>query len=654
MENQKNPTIYTTKTDLKISRYSREQMLKDYEIVYVNTSGKDSGFYQVLDTKVLSRVVLSSVRVQKGRENYSYYYLLKKEENKEDAQDMLDRAIQSRRRKMKAGKEKEEEVTGAVRMTDCMGIPDDSLMTLLLKAVKNDSLEEPERSDIGGGPYLYCQNGEKEDEKEEVITLYYYFDKKGVLHQDVKTFIPLSRSFNKNKGRGKGQPSRKGAVYRFETESRTMCREYDPKEGEELYVLKKRDATERNTIPWFSFPSDVLAKDIDDEKRKERLKYWKEFENTRNMQLIKLRKEFNKLYGKYGITIEFLGYEQTGAVNTDAETTERNRDAIHKALDGVEVYVVNTDAECEADAKKMVAVLEEIKTTKYMEYSGIHVQLSAEPVPCRLNIIMIHNPEYYAARHAEDPHGNYLLYQHVTYETWKEHWQSRKSIAKVCLLCAKIRQDIQNKHVSLFDCSILRDIMYFVMAIDNQILPQYVAMRLEPSGDMAIATQREIAEFEKCFPGFRHEWFDGNEAGENIEFAVRMGGNVNLISNTGIRTVVDPEKAEKALSPEYRIDRKRETLENVLTGLVGIRSFQMDGRKCYVSGMKSDGVNMEIPRASLVREVTLVEGTQDLTCDLLPLMCVEFVRLNQLTVKPFPIKYMREFLEMSEETVNNI
>lgn len=72
----------------------------------------------------------------------------------------------------------------------------------------------------------------------------------------------------------------------------------------------------------------------------------------------------------------------------------------------------------------------------------------------------------------------------------------------------------------------------------------------------------------------------------------------------------------------------------------------MDRKNSYFSGVKSEEVPQKIARASPIRECLQLGDSRDLTEDLLPLMCVEFACLNQLTVNPFPIKYMREFLNI--------
>ena len=53
-------------------------------------------------------------------------------------------------------------------------------------------------------------------------------------------------------------------------------------------------------------------------------------------------------------------------------------------------------------------------------------------------------------------------------------------------------------------------------------------------------------------------------------------------------------------------------------------------------------------KASVLREVVVVEGSRSLVDDLLPMLDVSLVRWGQPTVVPFPIKYLREWAAMRE------
>jgi hypothetical protein len=51
-------------------------------------------------------------------------------------------------------------------------------------------------------------------------------------------------------------------------------------------------------------------------------------------------------------------------------------------------------------------------------------------------------------------------------------------------------------------------------------------------------------------------------------------------------------------------------------------------------------------KASVLREVISVGESRSLVDDMLPMLDVDMVRWGQPTVLPFPVKYLREWLEM--------
>lgn len=87
---------------------------------------------------------------------------------------------------------------------------------------------------------------------------------------------------------------------------------------------------------------------------------------------------------------------------------------------------------------------------------------------------------------------------------------------------------------------------------------------------------------------------------------------------------------ENVLDIKYFID------EN--TDGKGIRSFN------YYVGMTRKALQSSIHNASIVRQV-IAEKELEFE-ELLPLMAVDFVRIGEYTVLPFPFKYIREYKEI--------
>ena len=64
----------------------------------------------------------------------------------------------------------------------------------------------------------------------------------------------------------------------------------------------------------------------------------------------------------------------------------------------------------------------------------------------------------------------------------------------------------------------------------------------------------------------------------------------------------------------------------------------------YFVGTKGKGIQQTIPRASVIREIETHGMSEYIFDKLLPLMNVDFVKNGNLTVTPFPIKYLKEYI----------
>ena len=100
----------------------------------------------------------------------------------------------------------------------------------------------------------------------------------------------------------------------------------------------------------------------------------------------------------------------------------------------------------------------------------------------------------------------------------------------------------------------------------------------------------------------------------------------------------------------YAYLRGEDERREYLSGNIDINYFGYDDTHAkYSVGEIGNGMKYTIERASVVREIQAVEGSELIFKKLLPLMGVEFVRYGMLTVLPFPFKYLREYIEQCEK-----
>ena len=81
-----------------------------------------------------------------------------------------------------------------------------------------------------------------------------------------------------------------------------------------------------------------------------------------------------------------------------------------------------------------------------------------------------------------------------------------------------------------------------------------------------------------------------------------------------------------------------------------IHSYQSKGKLFYYVGTIGEGMRTKIGRASVIREISGFENSPLFFDKLLPLMNVDFVKYGDLTVLPFPFKYLREWINLQTIT----
>ena len=119
----------------------------------------------------------------------------------------------------------------------------------------------------------------------------------------------------------------------------------------------------------------------------------------------------------------------------------------------------------------------------------------------------------------------------------------------------------------------------------------------------------------------------------------------SLVKNKAIRkelnNILDKEEG-KIISLEVRGEEIR---EDILNSNIDIKYIQSDNKNemYYFVGVIGAGMNTKIERSSLLYKINTINESPIFFEKLLPLMNVEFVRLGQLTIMPFPFKYLREY-----------
>lgn len=134
--------------------------------------------------------------------------------------------------------------------------------------------------------------------------------------------------------------------------------------------------------------------------------------------------------------------------------------------------------------------------------------------------------------------------------------------------------------------------------------------------------------------------------------------NEPLISKKDVLSIVSHRAHKKKLNElifkktgilmkTYFRDKNR---FEIMDSNLDIHTFQDDGQLHYYVGTIGQGIKTSIPKASVVRKIINIDDGSIFFDQLLPLMNVDFVRYGDLTVIPFPFKYLREWINLQTTT----
>lgn len=94
--------------------------------------------------------------------------------------------------------------------------------------------------------------------------------------------------------------------------------------------------------------------------------------------------------------------------------------------------------------------------------------------------------------------------------------------------------------------------------------------------------------------------------------------------------------------------RVKNIRDMLLSSETDIKYFQINNKYYYFVGYTGNGMRNKLPTSCCIKEILAFDDSKIFFQELLPLMDVVFVKYGQLTVIPFPFKYLREYINMNE------
>lgn len=275
---------------------------------------------------------------------------------------------------------------------------------------------------------------------------------------------------------------------------------------------------------------------------------------------------------------------------------------------------------------------------------GIKASCGKRVAKDHLNIRVIHNAAFYAD--SDDPHRvfNDVVVQHITFEDFSECSEFAISTVIHEML---IKADLVKQKISLFDWNTLglKDDIDFGIEVTDKQNTKYIFMTIHPDGTFNISEQTlnlfEANKYNQCVEIFENAKMNSVKVHGIIRDAL---GNINIIKDTGWFTIPEIYSIKAELANGNTKLRGKEKRNELLSSCLDIKMFNDGVSEYYFVGTIGNGMRWLINRAANIRKIEPFEDSILMFEKLLPLMNVTFVHNGQLTIIPFPFKYLREHL----------
>lgn len=381
------------------------------------------------------------------------------------------------------------------------------------------------------------------------------------------------------------------------------------------------------------------------------------FPESKMGMLSNIVEKFNRDFGEM-VSIDFATIENYQSIDFSKEIEKENKNAIESALRHTPIKILDEIDDDEYESREKCKDIQREIALKYK----LKATIGKRPDKDAINISLIHEPEYYESTGKPDPHQKKhegISIQHITLQNGMECLSD--SISTI-IHNALVKKDLVNEKISLFDWTktgLTEKISFgYADKIPNtKSLYNYYVMEVNPDGSFKIKPFENNAfdnrEYQKWSDIFERTKIEKRPKEEPVEGIIRDAvGNINIIRSSDKITLPDFEKIKAEVDNGATNIKRTGTFEEFYSGCMNIKMFEDCGKTYYCVGRKDKNPSLSIPRAVNIREIQSYDGAPILFEKLLPLMSVEFVRNGQLTVLPFPFKYLREWVDMNKKKLN--
>lgn len=365
--------------------------------------------------------------------------------------------------------------------------------------------------------------------------------------------------------------------------------------------------------------------------------------------LSRIMKQYNEAYGNFH-RLEFIEAEVGHRLTT---TKTEFQKMIKNPRDGwVKSHgIILEDAIANESSEAQMTRIRE-----YIESEYGKVLKTADSGP---KLRLIHDKQWHDDHKVDDQHviSSDDGVQQITYEKISEA-KNIKPIINNCINNLIIKDDLTKGRLSIGKVDLDMNMVFGVQAQipdDKSGRKQYLFLTIAPDGELC-AERREVNPF----------GYDSSERLINLmmempedkskEFrgVIQYGDSIATLFDTSMFTVsendiIQGQMRKNAGSGRVSlVERTEENREVALVAVTDINRFTFEGSDdvFYNVGVIGGGMQTVVQDASLIRRIH-TEAGEDFSQILIPMMCEGHVRNEQLTVVPFPFKYLNEFAKMN-------
>lgn len=492
------------------------------------------------------------------------------------------------------------------------------LIQLLINGISSKSHPYLRFNNLTGRFYCFCPEWiiREKNSIKQIKTIEFHVNKDNILEMALRTFTSLKYKdylkFEKKKWFEYPQ-------YMISADN-SLRRKTEADKDAEGFIMRQF-SNSKNTIPFMNVQN------------------YSKFKISKMGALEAFISAFNNKYKGFA-SIKLAEKEISDSVECLSQTKSKKINHIYVSEVLSEKNIRIVDVINSEDSEKFCKKISDVLSDAYEVKAKIGKRLNKEA----LNIRIIHNDEYYGDD-IHDPHDDNLegySVQHITFEDFAD--SADKAISTVAHNLI-IKDDLLKKKITLIDWSSLgynEDIIFgTVLKEDEFSSSRYFFMTVHPDGTFDIE-EKEYTFMEMDTYTELEEIFENNPSVVGI---VKLNnGHTNIIKQTGMFTVPEIFAIKEQLEQNNTSIRNKEGRIEYFEAVTDIKLYKENGCQYYFAGVIGNGMNTGIDRAAKIYEISATPGSDLFFERLLELMNVLFVRNSQLTVMPFPFKYLREYI----------